>query len=66
VTQEDFTIRMTDLRAAKMCSRGARRFFEQHGLDWQDFLKNGIPASALAATGDHMALTLVEMARGKQ
>ena len=63
---QDFTIKMPDLRAAKMCSRGARRFFEQHDLDWQDFLKNGIPASVLAATGDHMALTLVEKTRGKQ
>ena len=62
----DFIIRMPDLRAAKLCSRGGRAFFEQHGLDWQDFLRNGIPASKLAATGDFMALKLVEVTRGKQ
>lgn len=63
---DDFIIRMPDLRAAKMCSGGSRRFFESHGLDWQDFLKNGISAAKLAATGDHMALTLVEKTRGQQ
>lgn len=63
---DDFIIRMPDLRAALMCSRGARYFFERHNLDWQDFLKNGILASQLLATGDHMALTLVEKTRGKQ
>lgn len=63
---DDPIIRMPDIRAVHMCSRGSRQFFERHGLDWQDFLKNGIPASKLAATGDHMALTLVEHVRGKQ
>lgn len=66
MNDEDFIIRMPDIRAALMCSRGSRQFFERHGLDWQDFLKNGIAASKLAATGDHMALTLVEVTRGKQ
>lgn len=63
---DDFVIRMPDLRSAKMCSRGARSFFEVHGLDWQDFLKNGILASKLEATGDLMALRLVEVTRGQQ
>lgn len=63
---DDFIIRMPDIRACLMCSRGSRKFFERHGLDWQDFLKNGIPASKLEATGDHMALKLVEATRGKQ
>lgn len=49
-----------------MCSRGARKFFIRHGLDWSDFLKNGIPASKLEATGDYMALQVVEVARGRQ
>lgn len=63
---EELIIRMPDLRAALMCSRGSRKFFEAHGLDWQDFLKNGIPASKLLATGDYMAQQLVEVTRGKQ
>lgn len=63
---DELIIRMHDLRSAKMCSRGARTFFELNGLDWQDFLKNGIPAEKLVATGDHMALRLVELTRGQQ
>lgn len=59
-------VTMRDIRAAKMCSRGARKFFERHGLDWSAFVKQGIPAEKLAATGDAMALQVVEVARGRQ
>lgn len=45
------------------CHRGARDFFQQHELDWQDFLQNGIDEELLLATGDALALTLVEHAR---
>lgn len=57
---------MADIRAALMCSRGARMFFERYGLDWSEFLKHGIPADQLEATGDAMALKVVEVARGRQ
>lgn len=59
-------ITMRDVRAAKMCSRGARRFAIRHNLDWAAFVKNGIDASQLEATGDAMALRLVEVARVRQ
>ena len=54
-------ITMRDVRAAKMCSRGGRKFAERHGLDWQRFLKEGIPEEELLATGDAMAIRLVEV-----
>lgn len=63
---EGVTVRMEHLRRALMCSRGARAFFKHHGLDWDAFLKEGIPARALADTGDAMALRAVEVARGQQ
>jgi hypothetical protein len=59
-------VTMQDIRAARMCSGGTRAFFTRHGLDWSDFLKNGIPAERLAATGDAMALRVVEVARGRR
>jgi hypothetical protein len=62
----DPVIRMSDLRAGRMCSRGARAFAERHNLDWQDFLRNGIPASKLEATGDAMIIKIVEAIRGRQ
>lgn len=62
----DVMVTMADVRAARMCSRGTRAFFERHGLDWQTFLAAGLPASVIAATGDAMALQVVEVARGRQ
>lgn len=63
---EDVVVRMEDIRAARMCSRGARAFFQRHGLDWQEFLRAGISAQKLIETGDAMALALVEVARGRK
>lgn len=57
---------MQHVRQARMCSRGARQFFERHGLDWSRFLREGIDAEAVRATGDAMALKVVEVAeRGR-
>ena len=58
-------IRMRDIRAAKMCSRGARAWFVRHGLDWSEFITNGIDAELVLATGDAMAIRVVEVARGR-
>lgn len=59
----EVTVTMKHVRQACMCSRGARTFFQRYGLDWQTFLKQGLPASVIAATGDAMALQVVEVAR---
>lgn len=66
MTIPDVTITMEHVRAARMCSRGARAFFERHGLDWQRFLAEGLPAEQIEATGDAMALKVVEVARGRK
>lgn len=62
----DVLVRMEHIRAARMCSRGTRAFFERHGLDWNAFLREGISGSQLEATGDAMAKKVVEVARGQQ
>ena len=59
-------ITMRDIRRAKMCSIGARAFFIRHGLDWSAFLKQGIDSDKVLATGDAMAIRVVEVASGKQ
>lgn len=66
MTAADVTVTMEHVRAARMCSRGARAFFERHGLDWQRFLAEGLPAEQIEATGDAMALKVVEVARGRK
>jgi hypothetical protein len=60
------TVTMQDVRAAKMCARGARAFLLSHGVEWSDFLKNGVSADLLIRTGDAMAMRVVEVARGRQ
>lgn len=55
-------VRMKHVRAARLCSGGTRGWWRDHGLDWSDFLANGIPAERLAATGDPLALRAVAAA----
>jgi hypothetical protein len=47
------------------CHKGARVFFARHGLDWSDFVKHGVDEDTLLATGDAMAVRLVEHARSR-
>ena len=37
------------------CAAGCREWFSAHGLNWADFVANGIDAAELAATGDELA-----------
>lgn len=59
-------VTMKDIRAANMCGRGTRNFFKRHGMDWQRFAKEGLPEEDFIATGDAMAMQVVEVARGRQ
>jgi hypothetical protein len=52
------------IQAAHICLRpGAQSFFKRHGFDFRDFMRNGIDAEKLIATGDAMALAVVDIAR---
>lgn len=55
-------VTMRHVRAAGMCSYGAREFFKRYDLDWSEFLRNGIPAETLIKIGDAMALQVVKVA----
>lgn len=57
-------IRMSDLRSVGVCDR-VRFWFRKHGLDWADFLKNGIEDERLLRTGDAQAFRVVEEIRGR-
>lgn len=61
----DIIVTMKHLRAIKFCAYGGRAFFARYGLDWSAFLRGGIAASELEATGDALALKLVEFARAE-
>ena len=36
-----------------------RDFAERYGLDWEDFLRNGIDAEILRAIDDHMVKAVI-------
>jgi hypothetical protein len=58
-------VQMRHIREAKLCCSGMRAWFARHDLDVLDFIRNGIPAERLEATGDHFALTVCKLARAQ-
>jgi hypothetical protein len=66
VSEAPVIVTMVHVRRAHQCSAGARSFFKRHELDWQTFLDEGLPAEVIEATGDAMALRVVEVARGRR
>ena len=59
----DVTVTIDDVRAAGLCVNGTRVWFARHDLDFRAFLRDGCAAETLLATGDAMALRVVERAR---
>lgn len=62
----DVTLTMAHFRHLKYCSRGVREFFSKYGLDYSDFLRNGISAEKLlrVSNNDAMVAKAVEVANG--
>jgi hypothetical protein len=56
---DDVQVQMRHARAAGICARGVRDYLKRHGLDRDEFLTRGLPASTLRATGEHFALLAV-------
>lgn len=59
----DPVVTVTHLRAAHLCSRGARQWLARHGLDYSTFLKQGYPASVIEDTGDALGKMVAAIAR---
>lgn len=57
------TVRVEHLRAARLCSRGARMWFAQHGLDYMHFIREGYPIEVIEATNDALGLHVAAIAR---
>lgn len=63
----ELMITHADMRSLGYCNRGARIWFERHGLDFNLFRKEGLSADVLEATGDAMAMRLVNWVKdGRQ
>lgn len=63
---EDFIITSRELVTYGICFSGQRDWFGKAGLDMRDFVKNGIAASKLEATGDGIAIRAVKLARERR
>lgn len=57
---EPMIITIDDVRKAGICVAGARRWFNQHGIPFNQFIKDGIDADELIALGDDMARRVVD------
>jgi hypothetical protein len=62
----DLPIRSRELVQCGMCTKGQKQWFSEHGLDFTDFLKNGVAVEVLLATGDGLATKAVEMVRARR
>lgn len=60
---DDIIVRVHHVRKAKLCARGMRGWFARNGLDFMDFLNNGIPISKLDAMNDALANRVAQIAR---
>ena len=60
---EKLIVTMKHLRRLGYCASGCRKFAERHGIDFRAFVRDGIDADRLAATGDGMAMAAVEEAK---
>jgi|GEM_PF-1907743 len=59
VSTDDIIVTMADVTRAGICPRGTKGWFADNGLDFRDFLKNGISATRMLAVGDaHGALVV--------
>ena len=56
-------IKMEHMRGCMMCRQGVKKFFEDHGIDWKDFLKNGVDEKVLLACKNALSDKVVEFAR---
>ena len=59
----DLVITVSDLHP-RHCAWGLREFWRNHGLDFADFLLNGIRADRLLSTGDPRAVAAVKRKQG--
>lgn len=57
---DDLIITMDDCIKAGHCPVGVRNWFRQQGLNFRNFMKNGIPARDMLATGDAQGKQVVE------
>lgn len=55
----------SDIRAAGLCMRGTREWFEQHGLSWDLCVSQGTPQEVLLKIDDPFVQRVIQHIRGE-
>lgn len=58
-------VTINDVRKAGHCVRGAKDWFDRHGLDFRSFLRDGIDEAEFLAAGDALSRRIVDMKRAR-
>lgn len=58
-------ITIDDVRATGLCVSGARDFAKTHGINFRDFVRNGVDSAVLLATGDGYAQRVIDRKLGR-
>lgn len=58
-------ITIDDCRRAGHCARGVKNWFDNRGLDFKTFLKEGIDEETFTATQDAYAIEIVRLKKAK-
>ena len=56
-------VRPQHIRQAKICMKGARDWFELHGIPWSEVVSDGVAVERLEATGDFLADPVIKAAK---
>jgi len=56
----------SDVMAVSFCNRGAREFCVKHGIDWGDFVRNGIEVSKVTHIDDAMLKRAITAAEARE
>lgn len=59
------TVRISHVRAAGVCCRGARAWFAKTDLSWQTFLDDGYPIDTIRAQGCAIANRVADVAEAR-
>lgn len=62
----DDVVTIADVRKAGYCVKGSREAARLRGIDFRDFLKNGIPVKDLEDKDDAMIQHILRVKRGEQ
>ena len=60
------TVHMRHVRQADLCASGTRAWFKHHGINYTDFLNNGVDSEVLLKLDDHFANLVVAKAKEEQ